>query len=73
MPTKTYEPPPWLVKGAKVHFSFIIGEPPSDPAKMNATVLAEPFQVNGAEGTWCTLIDKHRGWVACEALTQAVP
>ncbi len=70
-PRRTYEPPPWLVKGAKVHYSSVIGEPPSDPAKMDATVLEAPFKVNGENGTWVTIIDKHRGWVACEALTRA--
>lgn len=68
---KSYVVPDWMKKGAKVHYSSVIGEAPTDPAKMDATVLEDPFQVNGPKGTWVTIIDKHRGWVACEALTLA--
>ena len=67
-PRNEYKPPAWLVKGVKVHYSSVIGYPPT---KTDAIVLENPFQVNG--GTWVTLIDKVRGWVACEALSQAVP
>ncbi len=61
------QPPSWLVKGVRVHYSPIIGETPDT---MNCTVMAEPFLVAGhPDGRWVTIIDKHRGWVACEALT----
>ncbi len=66
---KTYVVPPWLVKGARVHYSSVIGEAPT---KRDCTVLEDPFLVNGPKGTWVTLIEGHRGWVACEALTEAL-
>lgn len=74
-PTRTIQahfyraPPPWLTKGVIVHYSPVIGAP---PIKKNCRVIAEPFLVAGhPDGRWVTLIDKHRGWVACEALSPA--
>lgn len=60
--------PPWLCKGAMVHYS-----PPEGPGKGNCRVLDAPFLRTTALGGshWVAVIDKHRGWVACEALSQA--
>ena len=57
-------PPPWLVKGAIVDYH----DGTSSPPILSCTVVTQPFQINDQ---WCALLDKKRGWVPIEALTQA--
>lgn len=61
---KLRTPPPWLVKGAIVNYH----DDSSGPPLRSCKVLTPPFQISGQ---WCALIDKKRGWVPIEALTQA--
>lgn len=61
-----YTPPSWLVKGAIVNYHSIIGQ---EVTKPDCIVTADPWNQPGSG--WVTLIDKQRGWVACEALSRA--
>ena len=56
-------PPHWLVKGAFVDYHDGTNGPPV----LSCTVLTPPFQIRDQ---WCALLDKKRGWVPIEALTQ---
>ena len=72
-----YVPPPWLVKDATVMYAA----PPKNAdagqhkahrgrTERGLLVLCDPFRLIGPTGTWVTLVDGVRGWVACEALAQ---
>ena len=60
------EPPGWLRNGAVVDFHSIIGRGVTHPG---CIVREDPFQAS--DGTWVCFVDKIRGYVAIEALTEA--
>ncbi len=67
-----YHPPSWMVVGVMVDYHSIIGQPvEAYPAgRKDCMITVEPFKVNGGS-QWVVVIDKVRGWVACEALSPA--
>lgn len=59
-------PPAWMVAGALVDYSAVIGEPPT---LLGAKIRSEPWQLG--HGQWVVAIEGKAGGVAIEALRQA--
>jgi hypothetical protein len=62
-----YTPPAWLIKGALADYSPEIG---AAVTRTSCIVTCDPFRIT-KDGAWVTYINGVRGWVACEALSNA--
>ena len=60
------EPPAWMVVGALVDYSAVLGEPPT---LLATKIRSEPWQLG--HGQWVVAIEGKTGGVAIEALRPA--
>lgn len=58
-----YTPPTWIKPGTPARYHPTIGRPDS----RRVIITSEPTKLGGH--TWCVMVDRMAGLVACEALT----